>query len=272
MHQRILYTLLSVLCLMHLLFAGCNTDTQKDPEITVFAAMSLTHALTEIGKEYSRKHRVRVSYNFAASTILQRQIEKGASADVFISASSIQTDALEKLGLLDMKSKDDILTNQLVIVAHKKSDISISDPKDIQQDSISRAAIGEPEIVPAGFYAKEALEHFNLWETIQPKLVFGNDVRATLAYLTTRNVDVAFVYQTDKNVSEQVKVIYRFPPNTHSTITYPAVILKASKQKQIARKFIEFLKTPTAYTIFDRYGFRHLLTDPLHQNSPNALQ
>ena len=272
MHQRILSTILYVFCLKHLLLTGCNMDTQKEPEITVFAAMSLTNALTDIEKEYTKKHKVHVSYNFAASTTLQRQIEKGASADIFISASAIQTDALEKLGLLETNSRENILTNQLVIVAHKESDIRINDPIDILQNAISRVAIGQPEIVPAGFYAKEVLKHFNLWDRIQPQLIFGTDVRATLAYVSTGNVDIAFVYQTDTTVSEQVKVIYQFPPNTHSTIVYPAAILKGSKQKQIAKAYIEFFKTSTAYTIFDKHGFRLLFTDPSHQNSPDELK
>ncbi len=272
MHQRILSTILYVFCLKHLLLTGCNMDTQKEPEITVFAAMSLTNALADIEKAYTKKHKVCVSYNFAASTTLQRQIEKGASADVFISASSIQTDALEELGLLAVNSREDILTNELVIVAHKETDISINDPIEILQDSISRVAIGQPEIVPAGFYAKEVLKHFDLWDRIQPQLIFGADVRATLAYVSTGNVDVAFVYQTDKTVSEKVKVIYRFAHSTHSTIVYPAAILKDSKQQQIAKKYIEFLKTPIAYLIFDKHGFIHLSTDPLHQNSPNELK
>lgn len=272
MHQRILSSLLYVLCLKYLLIFGCITDTQKDPEITVFAAMSLTNALTDIGKEYAKKHNVRVSFNFAASTTLQRQIEKGASADIFISASTIQADALEKLGLLEANSREDILTNQLVIVAHKKSDISIRDPIDVQQNVVSRIAIGQPEIVPAGFYAKEVLKHFDLWDRIQPQLIFGTDVRATLAYVSTGNVDVAFVYQSDTTVSEHVKVIYRFPPNTHSTIAYPAAIIKESKQKLLSKAYIEFLKTPTANTMFNKHGFTYLSTDTLHQKSLNELK
>lgn len=272
MHQRILSTLLYVFCLKCLLISGCNTGTQKDPEITVFAAMSLTNALTDIGKEYAKKHKVHVSFNFAASTTLQRQIEKGASADVFISASTIQADALEKLGLLEANSREDLLTNRLVIVAHKESDISIRDPIDVQQNAVSRIAIGQPEIVPAGFYAKEVLKHYNLWDKIQPKLIFSTDVRATLAYVSTGNVDIAIVYQTDTTVSDQVKIVYRFPPNTHSTIVYPVVILKGSKQKLISEAYIEFLKTPIAYTIFNKHGFTHLSSDTLHQNSLNELK
>ena len=272
MHQQILSTLLYVFCLTCLPITGCNTDTQKEPEITVFAAMSLTDALTDIGKEYAKEHKVRVSFNFAASTTLQRQIEKGASADVFISASSIQADALEKLELLEPNSREDILTNQLVIVAHKESDIRITDPIDVQKNDVTRIAIGQPEIVPAGAYAKEVLKQSNLWDKIQPKLIFSTDVRAALAYVSTGNVDIAYVYQTDTTVSEQVKIVYRFPHNTHSTIVYPVVILKESKQKLIAKEYIEFLKTPIAYTIFNKHGFTHLSTDTLHQNSLNELK
>lgn len=272
MHQRILSTLMYVFCLKYLLIIGCNTDTQKDPEITVFAAMSLTNALTDIGEEYAKKHNVRVSFNFAASTTLQRQIEKGASADVFISASTIQADTLEKLGLLEANSREVILTNRLVIVAHKESNISIRDPKDVQKNEVSRIAIGQPAIVPAGFYAKEVLKHYNLWDKIQPKLIFCTDVRATLAYVATGNVDIAYVYQTDTTVSDQVKTVYRFPPNTHSTIVYPVVILKESKQKLISKAYIEYLKTPMAYKIFNKHGFTHLSTDTLHQNSLNEIK
>lgn len=267
MRQSIIFV-----ALLALIISGCNTGKQKSPEITVFAAISLTDALTEIGAEFSKKYTVEVFFNFAASTTLQRQIEKGASADVFISASPIQADELEELNLIEEGSRTDILSNQLVLIAQKNAKINIKHLNEIKLNSISKVAIGQPDIVPAGAYAKEALKHLNLWEEIQPKLIFGTDVRATLAYVSTGNVMLAFVYETDTRVSDKVKVIYTIPSNTHSSITYPAVVLKGSSQKLKAQEFIEYLKTPIAINIFDNYGFRHQSTDTAHQKVSDTVQ
>ncbi len=272
MRQSIISAALLGLILKCLLISGCKTGKQKTPEITVFAAISLTDALVEIGDVFSKKSTVEVFFNFAASTTLQRQIEKGASADVFISASPIQADELEALDLIEEESRTDILSNQLVVIAEKKADINIKHLNEIKLKSISKVAIGQPDIVPAGAYAKEALKHLNLWEEIQPKLIFGTDVRATLAYVSTGNAMLAFVYETDTRVSDKVKLIYTIPSDIHSSITYPAVVLKGSSQKLKAQEFIEFLKTPIANNIFDNYGFRHQSTDTAHQKVSNTSQ
>ncbi len=241
-------------------FVGCG-HTQKDSELRVFGAMSLTDALTEIGEQFTAKYSVKVSYNFAASTTLQRQIEKGASADVFISASPQQVEALATLGLLQDSSRYDVLSNRLVLVSHKNSVLSVESVERLAENAVSRIAIGQPEIVPAGTYAKEALTHLGLWEKVHPKLVFGTDVRATLAYVSAGNVDVAIVYQTDVALSKKVKALYEFPDDTHTSIVYPAVVLKDSDQKQLAQQFIAYLKTSRAIEIFEKHGFTCISTD-----------
>ena len=232
---------------------GCG-QTQKAPELSVFGAMSLTDALTEIGEHFSAKQGIKVYYNFAASATLQRQIEKGASADIFISASPQQIDALEKLGLLETATRYNVLSNQLVLVSHKNA-ISIQTVDELADIAVSRIAIGQPEIVPAGTYAKEALMHLDFWEKLRPKFVFGTDVRSALAYVRAGNVDVAIVYQTDVTLSKNVEVLYEFPAEMHSPIVYPAVVLKNSPQKHLAQKFIAALKTPQAVDIFEKHGF-----------------
>ena len=267
MRHCIIYASIFTLVLNCLFFFGCHVGKQKKNEINVFAAISLSNALMEIGKKYSEKNDVTVFFNFAASTTLQRQLEKGASADIFISASSNQVDALEELNLLDTERRTDILSNQLVLIAHKNARISLRKLSELNENAISKIAIGQPEIVPAGYYAKETLMHSKLWIQIQSKLIFGTDVRATLAFVSTGNATVAFVYETDTKVSDEVKVIYRIPPNTYSPITYPAVVLKDSLVKLKAQEFIDFLNTPIAITIFDKYGFTHQSTDTVEQNS-----
>ena len=243
------------LVLVFTVFSGCATDKQKPVELSVFAAISLTDALAEIGTAFTTENGVKVYYNFAASTTLQRQLEKGAPADVFISASPRQVVALEVGGLLEAESRQNLLTNRLVLVSDENARISVETPANLTAPEITRIAIGHPSIVPAGAYAKEALTHFGLWETLHPKLIFGVDVRATLAYVTSGNVDIAIVYKTDTVVSKNIKVLYQMPREAYTPIIYPAVVMKNSSQKQLARKFITYLQSAEKSKIFEKHGF-----------------
>jgi molybdate transport system substrate-binding protein len=245
--------------LVFTVFSGCATDKQAPSELTVFAAISLTDALAEIGTAFTTESGVKVYYNFAASTTLQRQLEKGASADVFISASPRQVVALEANGLLEAESRQNLLTNRLVLVSDDTAGISVETPANLAAPEISRIAIGHPSIVPAGAYAKEALTHFGLWETLHPKLIFGADVRATLAYVTSGNVDVAIVYKTDTTLSHHIKVLYQMPAEAYTPIIYPAVVMKDSPRKQLARRFITYLQSADKCEIFEKYGFTVLV-------------
>ena len=255
MHR--IFKSLTAICLLSVfvLVSGCATDQQRPTELRVFAAISLTDALTEIGEAFATENRVKVYYNFAASTTLQRQLETGASGDVFISASPRQVVALETNGLLEVGSRHDLLTNRLVLVSDETAAISVETPDSIATSEISRVAIGHPNIVPAGTYAKEALTHFGLWETLRAKLIFGMDVRATLAYVTAGNVDIAIVYKTDTTLTENIKVLYELPPEAYTPIIYPAVVMKDSLRKQLARRFITYLQSMQSGEIFEKHGF-----------------
>ena len=160
------------------LFIGCSGE-----ELVIFGAMSLTDALTEVSQRFGGGRNVKVYCNFASSSTLQRQIEKGAPADVFISASPRQMEALQEAGLLYEGSRQDILSNRLVLVAPIDSSLAITDAGQLAQNSIRRIAIGEPNSVPAGIYGKEALTHLGVWDAVQPKLIPSADVRSALAYV-----------------------------------------------------------------------------------------
>ena len=255
MHRSVKSLTAIYLLFVFTLFLGCTKRQQKQSELSIFAAISLTDALTEIGAAFTTESQVKVYYNFAASTTLQRQLEKGASADVFISASPQQVLELEAEGLIEDESRHDLLTNQLVLVVHKTAGIVVEMPDHLTIPDISRIAVGHPHIVPAGTYTKQALTHFGLWETLHPKFVFGADVRATLAYVTAGNVDVAIVYKTDTTLSENIKVLYQFPSEAYTPIIYPAVVMKSSPQKQLARIFIEHLQSADSTAIFEKHGF-----------------
>ncbi len=255
MQRRIKFLTAIVLVLVFTVLFGCTTDKQKPIELSVFAAISLTDALAEIGTAFTTESGVKVYYNFAASTTLQRQLEKGAPADVFISASPRQVIALETGGLLEAGSRRNLLTNRLVVVSDEDARLSVEMLANLAAPEISRIAIGHPSIVPAGAYAKEALTHFGLWETIHPKLIFGADVRATLAYVSSGNVDIAIVYKTDTTVSDYIKILYQVPPEAYTPIIYPAVVMKNSPQKQLARRFLTYLQSADKSEIFEKHGF-----------------
>lgn len=255
MQRSVKYLIAIGLALVFTVFSGCTTEKQKPVELSVFAAISLKDALAEIGTAFTAESGVKIYYNFAASTTLQRQLEKGAPADIFISASPRQVIALEANGLLEANSRHNLLTNQLVLVANETVTIAVDTPANLAAPEISRIGIGHPSIVPAGAYAKEALTHLGLWATLRPKFIFGVDVRATLAYVTAGNVDVAIVYKTDATLSDAIRVLYQMPPETHTPIIYPVVVMKDSQQKQRARQFIIYLQSTKKSEIFEKYGF-----------------
>ena len=237
---------LSFVCLL----IGCSGE-----ELVIFGAMSLTDALTEVSQRFGEVRNVKVYCNFAGSSTLQRQIEKGAPADVFISASPKQIDALQEAGLIDEDSRRAILSNRLVLVAPVNSPLAMNDTGLLAQDTIRRIAIGEPNSVPAGIYGKEALIYLGVWDAVQPKLIPSTDVRSTLAYVESGEVDVGIVYQTDAKLSKKVKVIYQFPDSSHSPIVYPAAVLRDTGSKILAQAFLEYLQTAEAAAIFEKHGF-----------------
>ena len=250
---------LTAIGFVFIMLSGCATDKQKPIELSIFAAISLTDALGEIGTAFTAENGIKIYYNFAASTTLQRQLEKGATADIFISASPRQVVALETNGLIEAESRQDLLTNRLVLVSDDTEEISVKTLTNLAMPEISRIAIGHPNIVPAGTYAKEALTHFGLWETLHPKLVFGTDVRATLAYVTAGNADVAIVYKTDTTLTRHIKVLYQLPAEAYTPIIYPAVVMKDSPQKQLARRFMTYLHSMESGEIFEKHGFTFLV-------------
>ena len=241
-----LLILLSFACL----FIGCSGE-----ELVIFGAMSLTDALTEVSQRFGAARNVKVYCNFAGSSTLQRQIEKGAPADVFVSASPKQMDVLQQMGLLYEDSRQAILNNRLVLVAPVNTSLSMTDVGLLAQNSVRRIAIGEPNSVPAGIYGKETLTHLGVWAAVQSKLIPSADVRSTLAYVESGEVDVGVVYQTDAAISEKVRIIYQFPKSSHTPIVYPAAVLRDTGHKMLAQAFLEYLQTAEVAAIFEKYGF-----------------
>ncbi|MEQ8202117.1 MAG: molybdate ABC transporter substrate-binding protein, partial [Syntrophomonadaceae bacterium] len=196
---------------------------------------------------------VTITYNLAASGTLQQQIEQGAPADMFISAGKSQMDALEQKGLIVASSRKNVVGNELVLVAGKDSKLSgfegLSDP------AVKKIAIGTPESVPAGQYAKDTLTTMGLWDKLTSKLVQAKDVRAVLNYVETGNVDAGLVYRTDAATSTTVKIVAAAPAGSSKPIVYPMAIIASSKQPQEAQQFEDFLASDEATQVFAKYGF-----------------
>lgn len=225
-------------------------------EVKVFAAASLTDAMQTIAHDYESQSHDTIVFNFAGSNVLARQIIQGAPADIFLSADEREMDAVAKEGLLVNESRRDLLSNTLVVVVPADSTLSIHDPGDLAKDSVKRIALGDPETVPAGVYAKSYLTSRGIWPSVQNKVVPTENVRAALASVVSGDVEAGIVYKTDAMISRKIKIAYEVPTEGAPQILYPMAVVKSSGASQEARNFFNYLESPKAATVFAHYGFR----------------
>ncbi|WP_037288474.1 molybdate ABC transporter substrate-binding protein [Saccharibacillus sacchari] len=230
--------------------------TTESVTLTISAAASLTDALNDIQKTYEAANsNVKLEFNFGASGALQQQIEQGAPADLFLSASTKNMQALLDGGLIEDEQEKNWLTNTLVVVVPKDAQTAITKIEDLTGDSVKHVAIGIPDSVPAGKYAQEALTNAGLWDSLQDKMVQGKDVRQVLQYTETGNADAGFVYKTDALTSDQVKVAFDVEASSYSPINYPIGIVKSTEHQEAAQAFYDYLQTPEALDVLTGYGF-----------------
>ena len=224
-------------------------------QITVAAAISMKDALEALAAEFSaRPGAPKVVLTFGASGILEKQIEEGAPVDVFLSAAPPQMNALEEKGLLLAGTRRDVAGNRLVLVVPVGT-TTVRDVGDLKKPEVRTIAIGETRSVPAGQYAAEALRNLKLFDTLKPKFVFAQNVRAVLAYVADRDADAGFVYETDARISEKVAIALALPASSYTPVVYPAAVIASSQNAAGAKSFLEFLATPEARAIFQKYGF-----------------
>jgi molybdate transport system substrate-binding protein len=221
----------------------------------VFAAASLTDALKEIGTDFEKQTGDKAVFNFGASSLLERQIEEGAPADIFFSADESKMDALATKNLIVKESRKSLLSNTLVIVTSADSNLKIVSPGDLTSNSVRRIALADPKAVPAGVYAKAFLEKEKLWPQVESKVVPVDNVRAALAAVESGNIEVGMVFKTDATISKKVKVAYEVPADAGPKISHPIAIAKNAKQVEPAKKFVKYLSSDDAARIFTKYGF-----------------
>ncbi len=246
---------ISLLAFLSACTASGNNGQDSSVSLTISAAASLQDVLQEIGKLYNQqKPHVQLTYNFGSSGSLQHQIEQGAPVDIFISADEQHVDALENKNLLLNNTRQNLLKNEVVLITAQNNNKITGFPQ-LKNDFVSKIAIGAPDSVPAGKYAKEVLESLKLYKSLETKLVFTKDVRQVLAYVETGNVEAGIVYATDAQISKRVKVIATAPTNSHSPIIYPIAIARDSKNPETAQDFIQFILSNQIKNIFTNYGF-----------------
>ncbi len=229
--------------------------------VTVFAAASLKNALDGVNAEFSAKSPIKVVVSYAASSALMKQIEQGAPADVFISADLDWMDYGSRKKLIRDGTRVNLLGNRLVLIAPKESklsDVPISPSFDLAKlAGDGRVATGDVRAVPAGKYAKAALEKLGLWKAAERKLAMAENVRAALALVGRGEAPLGIVYETDARVEPNVKVIGVFPADSHPPIVYPVALTETAKPAAI--QYLAFLRSPSAKTIFEKYGFSFLI-------------
>ena len=227
-------------------------EKAKGP-ILVFAAASTTSAVDEIRKEFTGQTGVEVQVSYASSATLAQQIALGAEAEVFLSADPQWADYLAKKGLVAQRRN--LLGNRLVVVVPTDSPLKLTKLEDLATAGIEHLALGDPQGVPVGKYAKQALAKLGLWESLRPKVVSAEDARHALTYVETGAAEAGMVYATDAAISKKVKVAVAVPTELTEPIRYPVVLLKQGANHEAAKQFFGRLQSPAAANVFKKYGF-----------------
>jgi molybdate transport system substrate-binding protein len=234
----------------------------QDKSLTVFAAASMKNALDDIDAAYTAKTGVKITASYAASSVLAKQIENGAPADVFVSADTDWMDYAISKKNINEPTRVNLLGNSIVLIAAKDSkldNVTIGQGFDLAKlAGDGKIATGDVKSVPVGKYAKAALEKLGSWTAAEPKFAMAESVRAALTLVSRGEAPLGIVYATDAKVDPGVKIIATFPADSHPAIIYPVAATTTAKTE--AADYLAFLKTKAAKTILEKYGFTFLVS------------
>jgi molybdate transport system substrate-binding protein len=251
--RRVLLGVIAVLATM-----GLARAADAPRPVTVFAAASLQNAMKDVGAAYAKTGGTPVTFSFAGSSTLARQIEQGAPADLFVSADPDWMNDVEKHGLIQPGSRKDILTNHLALVAPKDSTIRLKiAPWFPLLQALGGGKLAMADVaVPAGIYGKAALENLHVWTQVEGQVARAENVRGALNFVARGEAPLGIVYDTDAMIEPGVKIVGLFPDDSHPPILYPAALVKGAGPG--AAEFLRFVEGPEAKAIFEHYGFRRL--------------
>lgn len=248
MKRLLLCVLLVTFLLPQVIFAA--------EKVTVFAAASTTNMMDEVLALYNKRGGNAVG-SYGSSGALVKQINAGAPAGIFISANQSWMDKMEKSNMIDKASRKDLVKNKLVLITHKKNNITVDFSKKVDFASIlknEKLVIGAPESVPAGEYAKQAFTKLGYWSSLQKSIVTASSVRDALAFVSRGEALLGVVFATDAIADKNVKVVAEFDANTHDNISYPIAIIKENSNDEV-KKLYNFLISDEAKKIYKKYGF-----------------
>jgi molybdate transport system substrate-binding protein len=233
----------------------------EEKGLTVFAAASMKNALDDVDTAYTAKTGVKVVASYAASSVLAKQIDQGAPADIFLSADIDWMDYAAKQKTINTETRTNLLGNSIVLIAPKDSgltNVTISAGFDLAKlAGNGRIATGDVSSVPVGKYAKAALEKLGAWNAAAPKFAMAESVRAALTLVARGEAALGIVYATDARVEPEVKIIGTFPADSHPPIIYPVAATTAAGAG--AANYLAFLHSQAAKTLFEKYGFTFLV-------------
>jgi molybdate transport system substrate-binding protein len=235
-------------------FAGCGSETppsQPARSLTIYVAASTKEAVEEIAKTFQAETGVRVEVSPGPSSRLAKQIVGGGPADLFLSADQANADYLEEKQLV--AKRRNLLANRLVVVTPADSQLKLSKLGDLAEKTIKQLALAM-EKVPAGEYAREALGKAGVWEQVKDKVIGGDDVRATLAFVE-RGADAGIVYKTDALGSSKVRIAFEIDPALHKPIEYPLVLIRREADHEAAEEFYQYLASEQVAEAFRRAQF-----------------
>src|ERR1700709_337087 len=241
-----------------ILFGSAHSPAQaQDKTLTVLAAASMKNALDDIDAAYTAKTGVKIVASYAASSALAKQIEQGAPADVFVSADTDWMDYAIQKKTINEPTRVNLLGNSIVLIAPKDSkidNVTIGQGFDLSKlAGDGKIATGDVRAVPVGKYAKAALEKLGSWSAVENKFAMTDNVRAALTLVGRGEATLGIVYETDAKVEPNVKIVAHFPEDSHPAIIYPVALTAGAKPD--AMKYIAFMRSNLAKTIFETYGF-----------------
>ena len=224
--------------------------------LIVYAAASLTNALDEVGTRYTSETGQPVKFSYGASSTLARQIEAGAKADIFFSADNDWMDYLQERNLINKGSRQARLGNTLVLIAPSDSKVQLKIAPGFALSSTlgdGKLSVADPDTVPAGKYAKAALIKLGIWNSVTNKIARADNVRTALIFVERAETPLGIVYETDALIDNKVRIIDRFPADTHPAIVYPVSLIASANPD--GQKFIAYMNGAVAKVIFKKYGF-----------------
>ncbi len=245
---------LFILGLSLLIFAACKSKPQSEAtELYVAAAADLIPALEEIGREFEKSHRTKVVFSFGSTGMITRQIENGAPMDVFAAANVDFINQLEQKGLILSDTKAVYARGRITLWTRNDAEVKIEKLEDLTREGVNHIAIANPEHAPYGMAAQQALQSAGIWDEVKPKLVYGDNIRQTLQFAETGNVEVAIVALSLSMQSNGHWVL--IPEERHKPINQGLAVIMGTKNEQAAREFTAFIIGAQGQAILAKYGF-----------------